>query len=63
MVKVDPQALRDHAARLANGPMARVKTAADAANTVRLGVASGFRGYRITPSALLHWSAKRRSPA
>ncbi|MBO3731505.1 hypothetical protein [Glycomyces niveus] len=37
MVKVDPQALREHAARLANGPMARVKTAADAANTVRLG--------------------------
>ena len=36
-MKVDPQQLRDHASRLASGPMSQVALAADAANTVRLG--------------------------
>jgi hypothetical protein len=34
---VDPQMLRDHASRVASGPMQKVALAADAANTVRLG--------------------------
>ncbi|HEU5129059.1 MAG TPA: hypothetical protein VFU12_13815 [Glycomyces sp.] len=37
MVDVTPQSLRDHAAKLVNGPMARVATAAEAAAQVRLG--------------------------
>jgi hypothetical protein len=54
MPKVDPQELRDHASRLANGPMPKVVQAADAAKQVRLGDenAYGIIYAQLIPPAL-----------
>jgi hypothetical protein len=42
MPQVDPQQLRDHAARLVSGPMPKVVQAADAAKQVRLGDVNAY---------------------